>query len=246
MAWARGKLAELREMPQRLQQDSQAAYRLACRLFNRYEYQQAVDILKKVPVDYLSDEAAELLTQAAQIQEEINLLSLGLDVAVTAEQYSGCLERTRRLLELQPNHRQALQMLPKLQALDANAPRVSRGSRRKSSAHGTNWVFWTILGISVPALLIGLSILVDYVKPLLTPKYATVRVEVDNPNDPRLKIRIDDKPLKPEELAESIRLNPGSHILVEERDGRVRKKLQFDVTAGQQAVLQLKPDVQHK
>ncbi len=239
--WAQQKLAELRDIPQRLQQDSQAAYRLACRLYNRYEYQQAVDILKKIPVDYLSDDAAELLSEAAQIQEEINLLSLGLDVAVTADQYSGCLERVRRLLELKPDHRQALELLPKLQAMDRDAPRVSGAARRRSAAHGSSsWVFWTVLGISVPALIIGLSILVSYIKPWLTPTYATVRVEIDNPTDRRLRILIDDRPLKAEDLTEPIRLEPGQHTLVEEWDGRPRAPRQFTVTAGQQAVLQLK------
>ncbi len=103
--WATAELARLKTMPKEAFEKGAGLVAETIRLLAQQDYARVIELLKGVPQEYRSAEAAQLLKQAQELKAEADQLNERVKEAVRDGQYDGLRENVLdRLLELEPGN----------------------------------------------------------------------------------------------------------------------------------------------
>lgn len=126
--WASAEIKRIKAMPKKLRDGAPQLLAAATKMMARHDYGQAAQMLQQVPADMRSPEAAALLHEAIELQDEADLLLTDLHDCVATRTYDGIEDNVQRLLELKPGNKFARELWEALETYQ-KVPRAQRTYR---------------------------------------------------------------------------------------------------------------------
>jgi alpha-L-fucosidase len=120
--WATAELDRLKAVPSEVREQGPAIVESAIELIASHDYAEAGRLLRAVPDEYRSPEAAKLLDKVTKLEQETERLNARMHQAVSARQYDGLQDDLSRLVEIQPGNLTARELHAKLSTYGAGQP----------------------------------------------------------------------------------------------------------------------------
>lgn len=114
-SWARAELPRVKEIPKQKRDSLPAIIATTKKMIKKHDYGQAAELLQQIPSNMRTAEVSELLDQAIELQDEVDLLLTALRECVRRKQFNGIEENLKRLLEIKPGNRFAKELWESLQ-----------------------------------------------------------------------------------------------------------------------------------
>lgn len=215
--------------------------RTARKCIRLHDYEQAIQLLHKIPPQLHTDATQQTLEQAQDLQDEVDFLTAAVDDAIATRDHDDLKPNVERLLELKPGHVKARRILQKL---EQRRPSGRRRKRRKPTAAFSSfrppaiptWLWWVAASFLGGAVVLGVmtfylrlgdgTIKIEFDETLLAEEDVTVSFDGED------EIRI-------ENVGETIRLSPGDHKYVLRRGDEVIETDNFTVVRGENEVLRI-------
>ncbi len=231
VAWAKKELPRIKAEPERIREEMAASVRVAKKMIKVRDYAQAAAILQQVPIHARTPEMESVLDHAIDLQSEVDTLIADIDLAIHREKYDNIKPAIKRLLEIQPNNKKALDLKKEL-ATYGTGGRMNLKSKTeyRGQSSGSGWIWKTLLAVAVPVFLLTVGTMYLYMKMGTMEVALDIDQSIIDAGD--VQVEIDGKVVNLKQGLQKINLSQGSHRLVIKQGNMTISSSNFQVIKG--------------